>query len=122
MVLIKEYAQAFYKSKAWKQTREAYARSRGFLCERCLERGLASPGEIVHHKTWLTPENIKDPNVALSWDNLELVCRQCHADEHEKKQTRRWSIDKTGRAVTTPDRRNDGIIRLREAGDQRMDP
>lgn len=90
---MKEYARAFYKSQAWKNTRDAYARSRGWLCERCMRAGLPVPGEIVHHKIWLTPENINDTSVTLDWDNLELVCRQCHADEHEKKGTRkRWEV------------------------------
>ena len=107
---MKEYARQFYKSKAWKQTREAYAKARGFLCERCLEHGLASPGEIVHHRIWITPDNVNDPTVTLNWDNLELVCRKCHADEHEKKDMRRWSIDAAGRAVTTPDRGKHGLV------------
>ena len=42
------------------------------------------PGEIVHHKTHLTPENIDDPTVTLNEDNLELLCRDCHGVEHTK--------------------------------------
>ena len=73
---MKPYAEAFYKSKAWTDCREAYARSVGGLCERCLRDGRFTAGEIVHHKTHITPENITDPRVTLSWDNLELVCRR----------------------------------------------
>lgn len=47
------------------------------LCVRC-----GRPGEIVHHKIYLTPENIDDPNITLNEDNLELLCRDCHAMEH----------------------------------------
>jgi len=36
----------------------------------------------VHHKIHLTPHNIDDPNITLSEDNLELLCRECHAIEH----------------------------------------
>lgn len=44
---------------------------------------MIKPGVIVHHKIHLTPENIYDRNIALSWDNLELLCRDCHDKEHE---------------------------------------
>lgn len=48
---MKPYAVDFYKSKAWKDTREAYAKSKGYICETCAKKGLYSPGEIVHHIT-----------------------------------------------------------------------
>lgn len=75
--------QSFYYTQAWKNAREAYKRSKGGLCERCLDKGYIVPGEIVHHKIRLTPENINDPNISLNWDNLQLVCRKCHAEIHE---------------------------------------
>lgn len=97
---MREFAKAFYKSKAWKDTRREYAKSRGWLCERCLANGLAVPGEIVHHKIYLTPENVSDLSVSLCWDNLELVCRQCHADEHERRGNRkRWEVSEDGRVT-----------------------
>jgi 5-methylcytosine-specific restriction endonuclease McrA len=51
------------------------------LCVRC-----GRPGEIVHHKIHLTPQNINDPSIALGEDNLELLCRDCHAIVHEEIQ------------------------------------
>lgn len=95
---MQEYAKAFYFSTAWRSCREAYAKSVGGLCERCLERGLYVPGEIVHHKVHITPENINDESVTLSWDNLELVCRECHADEHRRVK-KRYKVDEFGRVV-----------------------
>lgn len=94
---MKPYAEKFYKSSTWEQTRKAYAKSVGGLCERCLEKGLFVPGEIVHHKTHISPENISDPNVTLDWDNLQLVCRLCHAEEHQKDKGRRYRVDEMGR-------------------------
>jgi 5-methylcytosine-specific restriction endonuclease McrA len=44
--------------------------------------GVLTPGEIVHHKTHITPDNINNKNVTLSFANLELLCRKCHAEEH----------------------------------------
>jgi len=83
---MKEYAKRFYTSNKWKDCRTAYAKSVGYLCERCLKGGIYKPGEAVHHKIHLTPENISNPDVALNWDNLELLCRDCHAVEHNKKR------------------------------------
>ena len=53
---MKPYAESFYNSHAWKDCRRAYSKSVGGLCERCLQRGIYSPGEIVHHKVHITPE------------------------------------------------------------------
>ena len=48
------YLQPFYSSRAWRDCRDAYARSVGGLCERCRAKGLITPGTEVHHKvsTW----------------------------------------------------------------------
>lgn len=78
----RDFATGFYHTKAWKKTRAAYYRYRRGLCEHCLRLGKYVPGEIVHHKVHLTPENISDPSVSLSFDNLELLCRECHALAH----------------------------------------
>ncbi len=71
------WAQSFYKSKAWRQCRKAFFKSRFGLCERC-----GNPGVIVHHKIVLHPSNIGDPNITLNWDNLELLCLECHNRAH----------------------------------------
>lgn len=76
-IMAREFAKAFYKSKAWRTCREGYIKSVYGLCERC-----GQPGDEVHHKIRLTPSNINDPNVALNWDNLELLCMSCHSKEH----------------------------------------
>lgn len=48
-----------------------------------MRRGIYKPGEIVHHKIELDPVTIERPEVALNFDNLELLCRECHARRHE---------------------------------------
>jgi len=92
---MREFAKAFYTSRAWADCRKAYKKSVGGLCERCLKAGRYSPGEIVHHKIHLTPQNITQPNITLDWDNLELLCRDCHAAEHDARK-RRYKIDENG--------------------------
>ena len=76
---MKPYAERFYKSAAWRKCRKAYIDSVYGLCERC-----GHPGKIVHHKIYLTPDNINDPNISLSFDNLEYLCQYCHNPEHPK--------------------------------------
>ena len=82
----KEWAKAFYNSKAWQQCREAYKQSVNGLCERCLKAGKYVPGDEVHHKIYLTPENINNPDITLNWDRLELLCATCHSIEHNRKE------------------------------------
>lgn len=99
---MKPWAKELYTSDAWRRCREAYKKQAGGLCERCMAAGMIVPGEIVHHKRHLTADTIKDPAQALSFDNLELLCRECHAAEHELTR-RRWKIDAEGRAVARRD-------------------
>jgi len=77
---MQKWAEKFYKSKAWEETRKVYYISRFGLCERC-----GKPGSIVHHKIRLTPKNINNPEITLNWSNLELLCIDCHNKEHSKK-------------------------------------
>ena len=93
---MQDYAKQLYKSKAWKKCRESYASSVGGLCERCLARGFYTPGEIVHHKIHINPNNVSDPTITLNFENLELLCRVCHANEH-KTNAKRFSVDELGR-------------------------
>lgn len=78
---MKEFAKKFYKSKSWQKCRASYIGQRrmidGGLCEICGKR----LGYIVHHKIALTPVNILNPEIALSHNNLQFVCKQCHDEE-----------------------------------------
>lgn len=80
--MAKEFATAFYKSKAWISCRKSYISQRtmvdGGLCERCHDK----PGYILHHKIALTPVNINDVDITLNHCNLEYVCKSCHDSIH----------------------------------------
>lgn len=78
--MAQEFSKAFYKSKQWKQCRQAYIASVYGLCERC--NGV---GYIVHHKTKLTHRNINNINITLNHRNLEYLCLDCHNKEHFAK-------------------------------------
>lgn len=111
--MAKAFAKKFYSSKAWQDCRNAYAKKVHYLCEDCLARGIYRPGEIVHHKIEIDPVTIEIPEIALGFNNLELVCRECHARKHEqsggrwaevnrrkreaKKAAQRYQVDEYGR-------------------------
>lgn len=101
--MAREFSRAFYKTSAWRSCRESYLRSKGGLCEDCLQRGIITPGAEVHHVVELTPDNIGNPAVTLSWDNLRLLCHDCHAKRHAGSTAKRYKIDQaTGAVVTEP--------------------
>lgn len=101
--MAKEFTGGFYLSKAWRTTRNAYVKSVGGLCEECLSKGLYVPGEIVHHKIELTPDNINNPDVTLNFNNLKLVCRECHSAEHHSHAKRRFTILPDGSVISKSD-------------------
>ena len=80
---MKEYATSFYKGKAWQKVSRLYMTGQNYVCERC-----GGVGYICHHKTYLTPENINDPAIALNPDNLECLCQACHNKEHHGQESR----------------------------------
>ncbi len=71
--MAKDFAIKFYRSKLWRDTRQHALTRDHYTCQRCGGRA----GE-VHHIVELTPTNIDDYRVALSLDNLESLCRDCH--------------------------------------------
>ena len=77
--MAKDYSKTFYSSRQWIATQAAYMASKNYICERCGE-----PAKIVHHKTYINPANITDPEITLSWDNLEALCQDCHNREHSR--------------------------------------
>lgn len=94
---MKDFAESFYKSKQWQRCRAAYVKSVGGLCEDCLKHGVYNPGIIVHHKTHIDRLTIENPEVTLSFANLELLCRDCHAKEHAEKK--RYGFDSDGNII-----------------------
>lgn len=92
---MKDYAKSFYLSQSWRACRDAYFRKQNGVCERC-----GNAGDIVHHKCYINPDNINNPKITLNFDNLELLCQDCHNKEHmskgKKKNNTRYSVDDEG--------------------------
>ncbi len=98
--MAKAFAKKFYNSAAWIKTSRAYAASKFYVCESC---GRAAKHYIVHHKRHLTEANINDPQVALSWSNLQLLCQECHNRLHQTKRGRKIIFDASGQVVGVQD-------------------
>lgn len=81
--MAKPWAKAFYKSKLWRQARREALRRDHYTCCDCYARA-----QEVHHIIELNPQNIHDPSIALSIDNLMSLCSACH-----KKRTQGESRD-----------------------------
>lgn len=93
--MAQDWARDFYNSKAWQDTSRAYKKMRGGICEDCEAKGLYNAGRIVHHKRQLTPQNITDTDIALNFENLRLLCYECHAEAHGFNK-KRYVVDENG--------------------------
>ena len=97
---MKEYAEKFYKSKAWQACRSMiWQRDRG-LCVDCLARGIVTAAEEVHHIKPITPKNIDQPEITLNPDNLICLCKECHKASHANREPKRYRVSKSGKVET----------------------
>jgi len=81
----------FYNSGAWKNTANAYKKSRHYICEMCQNQRVtyaATRGKksklIVHHKIPITEANFMDKNISQNSSNLQLLCIHCHNAVHSE--------------------------------------
>ena len=89
--------ERFYKTKQWRQARQQYIYIRHGRCERC-----GHGGYIVHHKTYITSQNVDDDNITLNFDNFELLCQACHNAIHMSKVP--YAFDENGDLINTGDK------------------
>ena len=81
----------FYKSKAWQLARTIKINATQGKCERC-----GGVGEEVHHQIRLTLSNLGDTSISLDQKNLELLCRDCHNQEHGRFKKKEVLFDEDG--------------------------
>ncbi len=81
----------------------------GGLCEDCKRE----PGVEVHHKTHLTPNNIYDPHIAYGFDNLVLLCWECHRRRHRPKKdgtvAGRYVLNEFGEPTAPIPKKQEGV-------------
>lgn len=81
MDYLKKPQDKFYSSDAWARCRMMKL-ARDPLCQACMAEGRLVPGQIVHH---VKPYQDR-PDLAYHLDNLETLCRSCHAREHSYQE------------------------------------
>ena len=74
-----KYAE-FYNSTAWKNLRNQKFGDANGLCELCYKEGIIKQGREVHH---IIPIE-ENWNKRLDYDNLILLCSDCHNKMHER--------------------------------------
>lgn len=72
-------------SQRWVKLRAKKA-SASPLCEKCVEKGLTTPMEEVHHKVPIESAPDFDTMRLLAYDvkNLQSLCRECHKEAHRE--------------------------------------
>lgn len=97
--MAKEYAIGFYNSTGWIKCRNTFMDSKYYMCESCGELA-----KICHHKKHITPMNISDPSITLSWSNLMALCHECHQKIHGNTDitVEGTEFDEKGNLVYTP--------------------
>lgn len=86
--MARDFAKAFYNSKAWLDTRQWVLHRDGMICRECIKRGRVVPAVEVHHIIHLTADNINDKQISLNPDNLISLCYECHKKEHEEDRAK----------------------------------
>jgi 5-methylcytosine-specific restriction enzyme A len=79
--LIKENnLMKFYKGKDWMKLRQEALERDHYECQVCKSKGKYRAAECVHHMK----EVKQHPELALTLNNLQSLCNQCHNDVHDR--------------------------------------
>lgn len=101
--MAQDYAKGFYNSPAWRRCQKGFMQSRNYICERC-----GSLACLAHHIKHITPLNINDPKITMSWSNLMALCQDCHAVVHGGQACAEGiSFNDKGQLIYTPPRVNE---------------
>lgn len=75
-----EKYNSFYQSNEWQNLRNRKFLDADGMCELCYKNGIKKCGKEVHH---IIPIE-EDWNKRLDYDNLILLCSDCHNAQHER--------------------------------------
>lgn len=76
--------QKAYQNTKWRKMRDTYMHEHP-LCEECLKQGKVTPAEDIHHKRSPFQKGEVNWNLLLDYNNLEAVCKTCHATIHNNQ-------------------------------------
>ena len=74
----------FYTSRQWSEFRRQLILERGQVCEHCGQPILNPYDLILHHKIFLTEENVNDYEISLNPLHIQIVHHRCHNEIHER--------------------------------------
>ena len=78
--------QRFYGTKAWQDLRMVRIIQENGHCQRCGRDFSDDFSQLIaHHKEHLTSSTLSKPEIALNPDNVEILCRNCHAHYHDDR-------------------------------------
>ncbi len=74
-----------YDTQRWRTLRDCKFADQP-ICERCLERGIVTPADEIHHRVSFmsVPAGSERIALAFDYDNLMSLCRACHQDIHRE--------------------------------------
>ena len=83
--MAESWAARLYNSKAWRDLRRRLIIEAQYKCTICGANHLLDPHHLIgHHQCVLTPNNVNDPAISLNPDNVEIICKQCHDQMHQR--------------------------------------
>ncbi len=97
--VVSKEAMNFYKSRAWRETREIVLRRDNYECQECKKQGKVTTINPEKHKS-LDVDHILElethPELAHDLDNLVTLCISCHNKKHNRYQGYVRKPDKWG--------------------------
>ena len=87
----------FYQSKEWRAFRDLVIMQRmtpeGFVIDEITGKPILKAFDIIlHHKEFLTEDNVNDANISLNPDNIQIVSHRTHNYIHNKLGYKRREI------------------------------
>lgn len=81
---MRKLRQVAYQNTQWRKMRDCYIKEHP-LCDECLKKGKITPAEDVHHIRSPFKKGEINWALLLDEDNLMSLCKNCHAEIHNKQ-------------------------------------
>lgn len=82
---MRKLRHTFYATTEWKKLRLTYLKEHP-LCEECLKKGKVTPAVDIHHIKSFVQKGAINWELGYNPDNLMALCKDCHAEIHNKQQ------------------------------------